>query len=245
MDYIGGTKDAVALLNRLEKIGCLISVYTKDHIDTLWGEGLISESYEELIAQHGEDFTDHLLLLHTHGWSKEIAGKFLKIFPAIVNAWEPDPLSFIFINLRSRTMIGFGLGPKGKFSAIDIESGKPIHWRELDIELDTAEAHEFCVLDFANIVYRFADAFDDMGYFVNELYQLPYSAEDLYAALESGPDDDGHYSVSGIGAGLTLADIDAKRAQLEDLIDSLEQSAEIIEVFFPELSIPDLYPEGQ
>ena len=113
MDYIGGTKDAVALLNRLEKIGCLVSVYTKDHIDTLWSEGLISESYDELIAQHGEDFTDHLLLLNMHGWSKEIAGKFLKIFPAIENAWQPDALSFIFINLRSRTMIGFGLGNKG------------------------------------------------------------------------------------------------------------------------------------
>ena len=244
MDYIGGTKDAVALLNRLEKHDSLISIYTKEHIDALWYEGLVAQSYDELIAQHGEDFTDHLLLLHTHGWGKELTAKFLKIFPAIENAWEPDALSFVFINLRSRTMIGFGLGDKGEFFAIDVGSGKPIHWRELDIELDTAEAHEFCALDFANIVYRFADAFDDMGYFVNELYQLPYSAEDLYAALESGPDDDGHYSVSGIDAELTLVDIDALRGQLEDLIDSLEQSAEMIQVFFPALSIPDLYPEG-
>ena len=73
---------------------------------------------------------------------------------------------------------------------------------------------------------------------------MPNSAEDLYAALENGPDDEGHYSVSGIGTELTLADIDAKRAELEDLIDSLEQSAEMIQVFFPELDIPDLYPEG-
>ncbi|MEI6116387.1 MAG: hypothetical protein WCP99_17700 [Burkholderiales bacterium] len=244
MDYVGGTKEAVALLNRLEKAGCLISVYTKEHIDDLSDEGLIAESYEALVAQHGEDFTDHLLLMHTHGWSKDLSQRFVKVFPAIENAWTDDFLSFIFINLRSQTMIGFGLGAGGEFFAIDIESGHPIHWRELDIELDTAEAHEFCLLDFANIVYRFADAFDDMGYFVNELYQLPYSAEDLYAALENGPDDEGHYSVSGIGTELTLADIDAKRAELEDLIDSLEQSAEMMQVFFPDLNIPDLYPEG-
>lgn len=244
MDYIGGTKEAVSLLNRLEKKGCLISVYTQEHIDDLYDEGLIAESYAELIAEHGEDFTDHLLLMHTHGWSDDTRKKFLKVFPSIENAWKTDFLSFIFINLRSRTMIGFGLGPGRQFFAVDIESGKPIHWRELDIELDTQEAHDFCALDFGNIVYRFADAFDDMGYFVNELYQLPYSAEDLYAALENGPDDDGHYGVAGIGDALTLDDIDGKRKELEDLIDSLEQSAEMIQVFFPELNITELYPEG-
>ena len=244
MDYVGGTKEAVALLNRLEKAGSLVSVYTKEHIDDLFDEGLIGDAYESLVAQHGEDFTDHLLLMHTHGWGKDLSQRFVKVFPAIENAWTDEFLSFIFVNLRSQTMIGFGLGAGGDFLAIDIESGDPIHWRELDIELDTQEAHEFCRLDFANVVYRFADAFDDMGYFVNALYQLPFSAEDLYAALENGPDDEGHYSVSGIGTALSLADIDARRAELEDLIDSLEQSAEMIQVFFPDLNIPDLYPEG-
>ena len=44
MDYVGGTKEAVALLNRLEKAGCLVSVYTKEHIDDLSDEGLIAEA---------------------------------------------------------------------------------------------------------------------------------------------------------------------------------------------------------
>ena len=64
MDYVGGTKEAIALLNRLEKAGCLISVYTKEHIDDLSDEGLIAESYEALIAQHGEDL--HALKAEEH-----------------------------------------------------------------------------------------------------------------------------------------------------------------------------------
>ena len=101
MDYVGGTKEAIALLNRLEKAGCLISVYTKEHIDDLSDEGLIAESYEALIAQHGEDFTDHLLLMHTLGWSKDLRQRFVKVFPAIENAWTDEFLSFIFINLSN------------------------------------------------------------------------------------------------------------------------------------------------
>lgn len=62
MEWVGGTKKVIHLINELEKDGALLNFYSKEVFDNPNIKELLNHSLDELQKEHGKTFLNHLFI---------------------------------------------------------------------------------------------------------------------------------------------------------------------------------------
>jgi hypothetical protein len=161
MEWVGGTKEAVELINELLKSGDLINYYSYD-----WSNSSDINSYrsrhilEDITEEHGNDCLNHLLIGCFHGNDEKLR-ILIELSTAVQDEerWNYTSDCFAFINLKTQSILYMGITARKR------------HYHEFMINGD--ENEDFETLDHHQVVSEFREIVEDR--LAENMNQLHYN----------------------------------------------------------------------
>lgn len=270
MKSTGGTKQAIALLEKLQQHGDLVDVYSKAFFDRQPSANedpnaaFSKEDFECLVNEY-ENAPDsdckpvgHLLFVYVDDCNEEIKKELIDVYKPLAKLigdnHNPD---FLIINLFTQQVLCIGLGRKNRLFAIDAATGKNVNAFGLlggihPGGLMTGEDHGYmnrftqhdvyeCVSDLTNAVYELGVAlFAHAG--------MEASTEEIEQSIDLGPKENDVYQLVSCGVsindeGFTKEELVQMLEEANGYLDDIDKSMEMINLFFPGCNVYDLNTE--
>ncbi|ABP35273.1 hypothetical protein [Polynucleobacter asymbioticus] len=253
MQIQNGTPTVIQLFDRLQSEGSLVDLYSKEFFDKNQdGPAFFLQPFEmieEVERGISEDYGDnkfplnHLLFLCVSLLSNEDKQLLISLYAPLKNILKDDihHPNFLILNLYTKQILAVGLGRKNRLFCIDVASNKNIDLINLP---EDSEGNNY-IQNFTehDVVDFFSDdltgSLQTLSYAFFEQDHLPF-INDLQDALESSPNEEGLYELDGYEDGVTAQDIKDMIKEYENHQESINQSLQILQSFFPELTEGDL-----
>lgn len=253
MKLIGGTPQAIALIERLKKSGNLIDVYDRDRVKNAKNPSLVNiKMMDKFDKKYGTEYHHHLLAIFV---DEEVdANELIAVYPEFEEkfndkVYEPK---LLFINLATHQIFAYTIARKGNVMPDFIPH--PIGKKEADvyermsfIDVNATERWESLIrLDFAEVIDRLSGALETIA---NADYNLVYREIDsghIQEMLATGPNKHGLYIKDSWGSeedddedaeGITQEELDYAIEEIEDLESDLSCGIKTIADFFPDRAI--------
>jgi len=239
MKLIDGTPEAMKLINELKASGDLIDVYSEEYFKKRNDDEFNAESFHDLIKKHGEEFTHHLLVGCFHENTEkmmsvlELAGVNDSTNPILMRHNAP---SFIFINLKNRTILCFGMW-KRKAQTIESFLYPP------NIGLDK----NFELLDYMKVINWIREGQEEIARGIHPSLDGLSMGEldDLYKGKNGNyfyDEDEGNdVDPKDEDEGISQDEINERRSELDYAEEIKEEGEYQLQYFFPQVSLDYYY----
>lgn len=235
MEWVGGTKEAVELINELLKSGDLINYYSYDWFNSSDINSHRSRHIlDDIIEEHGNDCLNHLLIGCFHDNDGKLR-TLIELSTAVQGdeRWNYTNDCFTFINLKTQSILYMGITTRKR------------HYHEFMINGDDLE--DFEMLDHHNIVSEFREIVEDElaenmnqlhynGWYSSELYEYVLGANGLYHS-EYDVDDIEKDSEEGF----TKEELDEKIKDAEEKEKIIADEMQYLQQYFPKFSTDYIY----
>jgi len=222
-----------AVLDKLEKEGHLINVYSERWVNLKNEYEFTIEDHNWLIERYGKQFDSHLLVVYLVEQNYETCQNLVNFYPILKkslneNIYQP---TFLFINLETNQILCAGLGRRSSLFLIDAESHNPLI--EGDTYYDTY-IRKFTALDHQNVVLDIIDALEHLGKSYLELDQIPGSLEQLEQLLISANQGISSFSFKNDSQIYTLEQLQEFQFEYKEIFENQAEWIEIIQKYFPQ-----------
>lgn len=158
-----GTSQARALLDRLEKSGHLINVYSGSWKPVLdFRKQFTEENFSLLDKEHGDGYRNHLLVVCLSGLENEVIQELCNIYPPLtVGIKRRNPAKILIINLATQQIIYAGLGRKFSLFVHDVLTDDYITGEHF--HLNTPYNIRFLALDHLQIIQNLLTSLSELG----------------------------------------------------------------------------------
>ena len=253
MKPIGGTPQALALIQKLTASGNLIDIYDRERIKALKEPSIITlEMMDEFDNKYGTNYHHHLLAIFVDDAvvGEELIDVYSDFDEKFNNqVYKPN---LIFINLFTKQIITYTRVRKGNVNSEFIPHPSGIKDtnsfdRTFFNDANWEERQEkFHGLDHADVIGHLSDALERIS---NADYNLVYREIDsgqIEEMLARGPNKHGVYIKDSWGDkesddeeedGITQEELDDAKEEIEDLEIDLSDGIKTMADFFPQRSV--------
>ena len=178
MEWIGGTRKAVNLIDQLQKNSSLINFYSKEVFDRPQIQELFEISFNDLLSQHDDDFSNHLLIGCFHQSYLNLLTDLFKPCKEYFKQcyrykyYDTRPC-FVIINLKTKSVCLMSIGNrKGHY----YEDYFNVSMKDLD-----KVKENFSLLDHARVINTLRDSLEEIARVMNGIsyYEDEVTNEDL------------------------------------------------------------------
>lgn len=223
-------KSEGALYQKLNGLGLIKRLFDRSGLDNLehWGWDIEIDFDDENLLRDLEEHPSFLVYFDLV--PQELKHEIVETYPSVGKRRGFHHYDFLMVNCANKSIAGFGLGRKNRAFADSSFSGSPF---ETGIE------------DFANqIPYDLASLFqkkyEGLGDAILFMALLPVNIDELEAALDEEPDDDGLYWLEDGDEGLSAEEIQTMISRYETDEEVYDVFKESISAYFPNIEMGDL-----
>jgi len=236
MEWVGGTKKVITLIDELIKSGNLINVYSEEYFKSFNTTDINPKVYQRLIKDHGNEFIGHLLIGCFHGDNgHKLRDLLYQYEPAThENRWDYTCDCFVFINLKKQLIMYMGI------------TGRKRHYNEFIVGDSNNSYNDFEKHDHLGIISRFRDLMEnEFAYYLNQLYYDSYPNEYYEYVLGKNGRYHSEYDVDDIEEdsddGYTKEELDKNIQESEEWVENANETEKILKRFFPEFSQSNIF----
>jgi hypothetical protein len=247
MKITNGTPQAMKLLERLNKAGDLVDVYSDDFFNRqpTYDEDPSApflkggmESIEEIESDNFEKAKpkNHLLFIFVDQYKKDIQDELTTVYPPLKKIFDIGHLpDFLLLNLYTKQMLCVGFGRKNRIFILDAKSGNGINAFDLyGITDDSKYVEKFIKNDVYEATSDFLHALNNLSVAMFRHDNLPGN-EDLVAfALDEENTRDGLHYIEGEDEGYTTDQINEFIEKYQEYEAYEDEAMKMIKVFFPQ-----------
>jgi hypothetical protein len=266
MKITGGTRKAIALLDKLQQQGDLVDVYSKSFferqpsIKDSVSDEYTKEDFEYLLGQFENNIDNdlkpmgHLLLVHIDAYKADLRKDLINVYKPLgklmdVGKHDPD---FLIINLFTRQVLCLGLGRKNRFFLIDAETDETVnafglvHSGGLTNGKDADYMERFTQHDVYECVSELIHAVHKLGVAMFRYDNIQANEEYIEHTLDSGPNEGGVYQLKNWENEI-LDEEEYSREQIVELLKEskgyqaeIDDALKVINLFFPQCERAEL-----
>jgi len=251
MKFNKNNSKGLALLEKLEKNGDLINIYSDNFLKRLQSNKDI-----KIIKKNANNpkIRNHLLFIFVNEYKKDIHEELKAIYPQLEKFFSNHHLpDFILLNNNTKQMLCVGFGRKNKLFIIDSKTNTSIKShgffpQRIDSSIlsikeggtDQKYISQFTEKDVLKVVKFFLKALDDLSLAMFEFDHLPGSFESINQALNKENIKDGLHYIEGEDEGYTTDEINQLIIEYDFNNDNLNEALKKIRIFFPQCEIGEL-----
>ena len=247
MKITNGTPQAMKLLERLNKAGDLVDVYSDDFFNRqpTYDEDPSApflkggmESIEEIESDNFEKAKpkNHLLFIFVDQYKKDIQDELTTVYPPLKKIFDIGHLpDFLLLNLYTKQMLCVGFGRKNRIFILDAKSGKGINAFDLyGITDDSKYVEKFIKNDVYEATSDFLHALNNLSVAMFRHDNLPGNEDLIAFALDEENTRDGLHYIEGEDEGYTTDQINEFIEKYQEYEAYEDEAMKMIKVFFPQ-----------
>ena len=185
MQYLYGSPEEIAFVEKAKKSGHLVDVYDLDRVKAIEGNSLVTpEALTDLDGKYGGDYHNHLIAIFAD-WQLD-KKELIAAYPPLAAHFNSSvyPPIYIFINLITKQILAYKRLSDGDTECYLMPEEDPN---------PTDQLKEFCRLDYLDIISQLSDAFQDIINEDEEVQEVELDETLIQDALSIGPDKRGFY----------------------------------------------------
>jgi hypothetical protein len=263
MKITGGTKTAIALLEKLQQEGDLVDVYSKSFFDRQPSANdsasveYTKEDFEYLLGQFENNIENdlkpigHLLFVHIDAYKVDLRKDLINVYKPLgklmdVGKHDPD---FLIINLFTQQVLCVGLGRKNRLFVIDAATDETVnafgllsglHAGGLTVDKDFGYMDLFTQHDVYECTSDLIHAVHKLGVALFRYDSIEANEEYIEHTLDSGPNESGIYKLKNWENEI-LDEEEYSRDQIVELLKEskgyqaeIDDALRVINLFFPQ-----------
>jgi hypothetical protein len=247
MKITKGTTKAMKLLEKLNKSGDLVDVYSDDFFNRqpTYEEDPSApflkggmESIEEIESDNFEKAKpkNHLLFIYVDQYKKDVQDELTIVYPPLKKIFDAGHLpDFLLLNLYTKQMLCVGFGRKNRIFILDAKSGKGINAFDLyGINDDSKYVEKFIKNDVYEATSDLLHALHNLSVTMYEYDHLPGNDDLVAFALDEENTRDGLHYIEGDDEGYTTEQINEFLEKYQEYQVYEDEAMKMIKVFFPQ-----------
>jgi hypothetical protein len=239
MKFKKNNSKGLALLEKLEKNGDLINIYSDNFLKRLQSNKDI-----KIIKKNANNskIKNHLLFIFVNEYKKDIHEELKAIYPQLEKFFSNHHLpDFILLNNNTKQMVCVGFGRKNQLFIIDSETDKNINFFDLvGGDEDEKYINQFIENDVFNIVRFFLYTLNDFSLTIYQFDNLPGNYDAVGEALDNKNIKDGLHYIEGVEQGYTTKEIKKINKSYDTHFKELNEILAKIRIFFGQCEIGEL-----